>query len=92
VALATFRQKGDKAEQAAAVAHLERALDHWRDLTIAGTQYNVPRMPHNPNELFSWARFLPSVERDIAIARGTATVDTPPRSMPVAEPIRPIRP
>jgi hypothetical protein len=92
VALATFRQNGDKTEQAAAVAHLERALEHWRDLTVAGTKYNVPRMPHNPNELFSWARFLPSVERDIAIARGTATVDTPPRSMPVAEPIKPATP
>ncbi|MDI1248793.1 MAG: hypothetical protein PSV13_08020 [Lacunisphaera sp.] len=92
VALATYRQNGDKSEQAAAVAHLERALEHWRDLTVAGTKYNVPRMPHNPNELFSWARFIPSVERDIAIARGTATVDTPPRSMRVAEPIKPATP
>ena len=92
VALATFRQDGNKAEQTASVAHLERALEHWRDLTVAGTKYNVPRMPHNPNELFSWARFVPAVERDIAIARGTATVDTPPRSMPVSEPIWPARP
>jgi len=92
VALATYRQSGIKAEQAAAVAHLEGALEHWRDLTVAGMQYNVPRMPHNPYELFSWARFLPAVERDIDIARGTATVDTPPRSMRVAEPIKPVLP
>jgi len=92
VALATYRQGGDQAEQAAAVAHLERALESWRDLTVAGTRYNVPRMPHNPNELFSWARFIPFVERDLAIARGTATVETPPRSMRVDEPIRPVQP
>lgn len=92
VALATFRKDGDKDEQAAAVAHLERALEHWRDLTLAGTRYNKPRMPHNPNELFSWARFLPFVERDIDIARGTATANTLPRSMPIAERIRPAGP
>jgi hypothetical protein len=92
VALATFRQNGDKAEQTSAVAHLEQALEHWRDLTVAGMKYNVPRMPHNPYELFSWARFLPAVERDIDIARGTATVDTPPRSMRVVDPIRPVGP
>ena len=92
VALATFRQSGDAAQQAAAVAHLETALEHWRDLTIAAMKYNVPRMPHNPYELFSWSRFIPFVERDIAIARGTATVDTPPRAIRVVEPIRPVQP
>lgn len=79
VALATFRRSGDKAEQAAAVAHLEKAVGHWRDLMEAGTRFNLPRVSHNAGELFSWTRFLPAVERDIEIARGTAKPDRPPR-------------
>lgn len=75
VALATFRRSGDKAEQAAAVAHLERAARHWHDLTAAGTLFNRPRLSHNAGVLFSWASFLPAVERDIEIARGSARAD-----------------
>jgi hypothetical protein len=92
VALASYRNNGNKAEQEAAVTHLERALEHWIDLAVAGTRYNVPRMPHNLDDLFSWARFIPEVERDIDIARGTATVETPPRPMPLRDPLRPVRP
>lgn len=76
VALANFRRSGDKAEQAAAVAYLEQAVGHWRALTEAGTRFNRHRMSHNAGELFSWARFLPVVERDVDIARGTATSAT----------------
>jgi hypothetical protein len=79
VALATFRRGGDKAEQAASVAHLEKALGHWRELMEAGTRFNRPRVSHNAGELFSWMRFLPVVERDIEIARGTAKPDPSPR-------------
>jgi hypothetical protein len=77
VALATFRRNGDGAEQAAAVAHLERAAGHWRDLMAAGTRFNRSRVVHSPSELFSWARFLPNVERDIEIARSATGAETP---------------
>jgi hypothetical protein len=79
VALATFRRSGGMADQAAAVAHLEKALGYWRELIAAGTRFNRPRMSHNAGELFSWERFLPAVERDLAIARGTAKPDPSPR-------------
>lgn len=79
VALAQFRRNGDKAEQAAAVAQLEKAAVFWRELMEAGTRFNRPRMSHNAGELFSWARFLPAVERDIAIARGAVTPDRTPQ-------------
>jgi hypothetical protein len=79
VALATFRRSGNQAEQAAAVAHLEKAAGHWRALMEAGTRFNRPRMSHNAGELFSWTRFLPAVERDIEIARGTAPATRPSR-------------
>lgn len=79
VALTTYRRSGDKTEQSAAVAHLEKALGYWRDLAEAGTRFNKHRLAHNAGELFSWERFLPAVERDIAIARGTAKPDRPSR-------------
>lgn len=77
VALATFRKNGDAALQAEAVAHLEKAACHWRELSAAGTRFNKPRFPHNSDELFSWARFIPDVERDINIARGTEKAGAP---------------
>ena len=86
VALATYRRSGDKAEQAAAVANLERAVDHWRALMEAGTRFNRQRVSHNAGELFSWARFLPAVERDVDIARGTAETGTPARPTPIGDP------
>ena len=61
------------------MASLEKAATHWRALMEAGTRFNRQRMSHNAGELFSWARFLPAVERDIEIARGTAKPDQPPR-------------
>jgi hypothetical protein len=82
VALAAFRRSGDKTDQAAAVANLETAVGHWRALMEAGTRFNRPRMSHNAGELFSWERFLPAVERDVDIARGTASVDSPARPAP----------
>jgi hypothetical protein len=79
VALATFRRSGDQAEQATAVSNLEKAATHWRTLMEAGTRFNRHRMPHNAGELFSWERFLPAIERDIEIARGTAKAEKPSR-------------
>ena len=78
VALATYRRSGQKAEQASAIAHLKTAAGHWRDLAAAGTRFNRHRMSHNAGELFSWARFLPAVERDIEIARDTGAKPEPP--------------
>jgi hypothetical protein len=79
VALATYRKNSDKAEQAAAVAHLEKAVGHWRALAEAGTRFNRARVPHNAGELFSWERFLPAVLRDVEIAKGTVTPADGPR-------------
>jgi len=75
VALATFRKNGEAALQAEAVAHLEKAAGYWRELSAAGTRFNKPYFPHNASDLFSWSRFIPTVDRDIDIARGTATAE-----------------
>ncbi len=82
VALATFRKTGEPARQAEAVANIEKAAGYWRELSAAATRFNKPRFPHNAGELFSWARFLPAVERDIDIARGTAQPDLPDAKRP----------
>jgi hypothetical protein len=79
VALATFRQTREAARQTEAIAQLEKAAACWRELAAAATRFNKPRMPHNAGEIFSWARFFPEVDRDIAIARGTAPAATPAR-------------
>ena len=75
----------------AATKKPEAPPGYWLNLNVAGTKYNVPRMPPDPSELFSWERFRPAVARAVAIARGTTTVDTPPRSIPVSEPKRSTR-
>ncbi len=83
VALATFRKNGEPARQTEAIAHLEKAVGHWRELSAATMRFNKPRLPHNAGEVFSWSRFLPAVERDIEIARGAAKADPPARPTPV---------
>ncbi len=69
VALARFRSSGDKAEQAKAVATLEIAATHWRKLAELGTRFTKKEIIFHTAEPFSWARFLPAVEKDIATAR-----------------------
>jgi hypothetical protein len=78
VALQTFRQRGGPKRQAAAVAHLGRALAHWdevvritrplyRDMKL--THYNHNSFAANDRNLFHWALIRDEVAADLAIAR-----------------------
>ena len=80
VALATYRRSGEADQQAAAVAHLERALAHWdevvaitrpltRDMPL--THYNHGGFEANPDNRFHWALVRDEVARDVEIARGS---------------------
>ncbi len=53
-----------------AALHLERALAHWKNLAQLGTKYNWRNITFHTGTPFSWERFIPDVERDLAIARG----------------------
>ncbi len=53
-----------------AIAQLELALAHWKNLARLGTKYNWRNITFHTGTPFSWERFLPDVERDLAIARG----------------------
>jgi len=77
VALARFRKTGQAADQMEAVAELERGLARWRRLATLGTRYNWRQLPFHTGALFSWDRFLPDVERDLAVAKGEAAPATP---------------
>ena len=77
VALQMFRQTGDAEKKRTAVEHLRRALAAWdevaritrplyRDMRL--THYNHNSFERNDDNFFHWARLLPEVAEDIAIA------------------------
>ena len=77
VALQMFRQTGDAEKKRTAVEHLRRALAAWdevaritrplyRDMRL--THYNHNSFKRNDDNFFHWARLLPEVAEDIAIA------------------------
>jgi len=79
VALQTFRKSNDKASQQKAVDLLTTCLIHWKKISaITSSHYReVPYLddqstksqPDNDGRIFSWAKYLPQVERDVSIAR-----------------------
>jgi len=77
VALAEFRRAHDPAQQAAAVAHLEKALADWRRVAELGARYNWRQIVFHTGVPFSWNAFLPAVEHDIAVAKGTVAPAAP---------------
>jgi|GEM_PF-2914904 len=79
VALAQARAEGSEEKQAQAVAALERALQHWRKLSMLGEKYNRLPVLSNSKEPFSWAQLTPEVERDIERARAPLASPVPRR-------------
>ena len=87
VALHTYRQTGDSAQQQEAIRHLEQALAHWdevikitrplyRDMRL--THYNHNAFVANDDNLFHWALIRDEVAQDVEIARNSAPLS--PRS------------
>ena len=73
VALATYRATHDAAQQEKAVAELTAAVGFWKALAEAGTRFNKSDVQIQTLAPMSWQRLLPAVERDVEIAKGTAT-------------------
>lgn len=69
VALANARANRDPAQQALAIAALERALVHWERLAEAGGRFNRLPVLSSSRLPFSWASLTPAVKADIEIAR-----------------------
>ncbi|MDQ8204490.1 hypothetical protein [Pelagicoccus sp. SDUM812003] len=78
VALHSYRLSGDSDQKRDAIAHLERALQHWdqviaitrplyRDMPL--THYNHNSFDANPDNLFHWALIRDEVARDLEIAK-----------------------
>ena len=65
VALARYRKEKNKADQQAAIAHLTKARDCWLELVEAVEKYNVPVMPYQFDQEYSWRKQLSRVEQDI---------------------------
>lgn len=76
VALDRFRKTGDASHRDAAVALLERCLEHW-DRVVGYTRNRYVAVPHvalasareERFRYFSWENYRSEVERDIEIAR-----------------------
>ncbi len=73
VALRKFREGKDAQQQTRAIAHLERAVDCWKDLIeVTAPVYHKVPLPHLANYKdgrFHWSRFLSEVKRDVEIAK-----------------------
>jgi hypothetical protein len=79
IALHTFRRSNDKSEQEKAVKLLSDCLNYWKRISeiTKGHYREVPYLddqstannPQNDGKTFSWSKYLPQVERDIAIAK-----------------------
>jgi hypothetical protein len=71
--LQRFRAGRDVGRQAKAVAHLEKALAHWKDvIRVTDPVYREAPLIHlekHKDGRFHWSRFLPDVERDVETAR-----------------------
>lgn len=71
VALERYRHGGSPADQAEAVAQLETASAHWRELARLGQIYNWRDIPFHTAVPFSWERLQTQVDHDLEIARST---------------------
>jgi hypothetical protein len=79
VALQTFRVSKNKSEQVKAVKLLSDCLNYWKKISqITKGHYqdvlylddqSTASNPQNDGKTFSWSKYLPQVERDIAIAK-----------------------
>jgi hypothetical protein len=79
VALYTFRNSNIPSEQQKSVALLGECLASWKKLSeITSAHYqevlylddqSTANNPKNDGKTFSWAKYLPQVERDIAIPK-----------------------
>lgn len=79
VALQTFRVSNNEDQHQKAVKLLSDCLNHWKKIVeITSSHYgNVPYLddhsiagsPENDARTFSWSKYLPQVERDIALAK-----------------------
>ena len=77
VSLQLFRANGRQINKVDAIAHLQTALEIWKELAVITDQnyYEVPYFKNNIKEdnpdldNFSWKKYIPEVERDIDIAR-----------------------
>ncbi len=72
-ALQLFRETGNKEKQAEAIAHLQKALEYWKELAVITDEVMQPvlsaKLLHlsDPVKL-SWTRLIEYVEYDIEIA------------------------
>jgi len=69
VALATARTRQDSGQQQRAIAELEKALTHWKQLAELGGRFNQLPVPSNTKDPFSWESLTPAVEQDIELAK-----------------------
>jgi hypothetical protein len=70
VALHTFRTTKDGEQKALAVRLLEAAARHWGELAeLTGKAYPPVPVIHLDKTSFSWAKYLPQVQQDIATAQ-----------------------
>ncbi len=67
--LEAYRKSGKEGAQFKAVLHLEKALEHWKDLTKAMERYNVSVLPNQFDQQFSWRKHIKDAEQDILIAK-----------------------
>ncbi len=69
MALAKYRQNGQKAYQNEAITRLEKCVTHWKNYAAAIEQYNQPSFLFHTADPFSFAAKLAEVEHDVEIAR-----------------------
>jgi hypothetical protein len=85
VALQTFRTKGDKIQQQRAVQLLTVCVGDWKKLAQITSRHYI-EVPYVDNRSsggvaykdalsFSWAKYLPQVERDVLIARNSKKIE-----------------
>jgi len=77
VALQTFRTSGDKSQQQKATQLLMQCRTHWTKVSeiTRGHYQEVPYIDDGSDaSTFSWAKFLPQVERDISVAEQSRSI------------------
>src|SRR5260221_4233586 len=77
VAFRTFRTSGDRAQQQKAIQLLTRCQAHWARVSeiTRGHFQEVPYIDDDSDaSTFSWAKFLPQVERDISVAEQSRAI------------------
>ncbi len=72
-ALHRFRQTKETADQENAIAHLEKAADHWKTLVeVTEAVYEPMPLTHlndAEEDYFHWANYLDEVEADVEVAK-----------------------